>query len=195
MSAPEEENASEGKFGAAFEAANALSNTEVSLLLSKFEAGKREINADYTPHPMFAKAKAYADRFSTLRNQETAQQVRELLVQHELTPYELGAGACARGLMGGGLMDGWLDGWVLCLDGGFNGWAGRCVAGCGACVVGSTTTQLCMDACRPCQHQPSPPSAAPLTPTPLLRSLTLHFLACPAAAPHHPHAPRPQSPT
>lgn len=91
MSTAEDENAAEGKLGSFFSNQPVVTTTEVSILLDQYVTSKKEVQADYQPPPMLAKTQEYVNRFSSIKNKETAQQVRDLLIQHGLSEFELGA--------------------------------------------------------------------------------------------------------
>lgn len=62
---------------AVFEHAQALTNGEVSAILGKIVAAKKQEDPAYQPNPLLVKTQEYVDRFSVNKSEAVNQQVRE----------------------------------------------------------------------------------------------------------------------
>ncbi|EIE20674.1 polymeras-like protein II polypeptide D [Coccomyxa subellipsoidea C-169] len=85
----EEENAAEGRFPSVFDSAQALTNGEVSAILAKIVAAKKQEDPAYQPNPLLAKTQEYVERFSGNKNEAVNQQIRMVLDAGEMTGFEL----------------------------------------------------------------------------------------------------------
>ena len=63
--------------GTVFQHAHIITNTEVSIQLEQYVAAQKQADPNYRMNPMLEKTQQYVDRFSSIKNRETAQQVRE----------------------------------------------------------------------------------------------------------------------
>lgn len=62
---------------AAFDNANALTYSEINILLKKYVENKRLLDSNFQPNPMMKLAQEYAERFATTTNSDVAQQIRK----------------------------------------------------------------------------------------------------------------------
>lgn len=62
---------------AVFDNAQALTNGEVSAILAKIVAAKKQEDPAYQPNPLLAKTQEYVERFSGNKNEAVNQQIRE----------------------------------------------------------------------------------------------------------------------
>lgn len=61
---------------AVFDSAQALTNGEVSAILAKIVAAKKQEDPAYQPNPLLAKTQEYVERFSGNKNEAVNQQIR-----------------------------------------------------------------------------------------------------------------------
>jgi hypothetical protein len=78
---------------AVFESAQALTNAEVSAILQKIVAQKKQDDPAYQPNPLLTKTQEYVDWFSSNKNEAVNQQIRRwgLLWLHACLPALLAA--------------------------------------------------------------------------------------------------------
>lgn len=65
---------------AAFDNANALTYSEINILLKKYVENKRLLDSNFQPNPMMKLAQEYAERFATTTNSDVAQQIRKCVM-------------------------------------------------------------------------------------------------------------------
>ncbi|XP_062514310.1 DNA-directed RNA polymerase II subunit RPB4-like [Corticium candelabrum] len=88
---PEEEDASELRFGKEFENAEALINSEVFMLLEHRKSQNDSTDEEQELSDVFVKTLTYTQRFSRYKNRETIQAVRVLLARKQLHKFEQAA--------------------------------------------------------------------------------------------------------
>ena len=66
---------------AAFDNANALTYSEINILLKKYVENKRLLDSNFQPNPMMKLAQEYAERFATTTNSDVAQQIRKCAIR------------------------------------------------------------------------------------------------------------------
>lgn len=76
--------------GEGFKDVKVLTVSEVGVLFEEYTGRTQQRDAEYQPNAMLVKAVEYAQRFSTNKNKETLQKIRELLANHGLSETELG---------------------------------------------------------------------------------------------------------
>lgn len=87
----QEEDARTLKLGRAFADANALTYSEINILLKHYISNKRAADSNFQLNPMLKLAQEYAERFASTSNSDVAQQIRNVMVDQGLGEFELAA--------------------------------------------------------------------------------------------------------